>query len=69
MIDDIFSDCEIIANNYEEHLINVLIEFTRIELKYKQQMTSVPYNIILNDTNKYFKDKYDKTHIRVIEVK
>lgn len=68
MIEDLFKDCEKIAETYDEHLINVVVEFTRIEFGHKHQMTDVPYEILLSETEQHFKNKYQKSHVRNIYI-
>lgn len=58
-IDYLFKDCEAIADKYESKLIDVVIEFTRIEHKYMSQMIYIPYPDLLRETEDYFKSKLD----------
>ena len=68
-LDYLFQDCEVIADKYEQHLIDVVIEYARIELDYKKQLTSLKHEVILELTDIYFKNKYTFKHANVKEVK
>ena len=59
-INDLFQDCEQIANKYEVKLIDVVYKFSCIEEGYKREMTYVPYDNLLNETSNYFKKNYEK---------
>jgi hypothetical protein len=58
MIEDkLFEDCCALADKYETNLLCVLERYTDIEMDYKRQMTNVPYEVLIQDTEKYFKNK------------
>ena len=60
MINDIFKDCEAIADKYEKKLIDVVIRYTEIEMKYKSKKECFNHNTIVIETNNHFKKMYNK---------
>lgn len=61
-IDNLFKDCERIAQDYEKHLIDVVITFTEIEFSHKSKGQSVEYNILIGKTRQHYHDEYKKQH-------
>ena len=63
-IDNFFKDCESLAEKYEKHLLDVIIEYTRIELDFRKQMIDLSHEDILRLTGQHYQklsdERYDK---------
>ena len=61
MIEDkLFEDCYRIADKYETNLLQVLMQYSSIEIDYKRKMVDVPYDVLIRETEVYFKEELDK---------
>jgi hypothetical protein len=56
MLDDVFKDCEVIAEKYEEKLINVVLRYAQIERKYQNK--NIDHSKLLEKTEDHFKNLY-----------
>jgi hypothetical protein len=60
LIDNLFNDCNRIANTYEFKLIDVLHEFIVVEESYKRQLIVKPYDSLIKETEDYIRGKHEK---------
>jgi len=56
MIEDVFKDCEKIAEEFEEKLINVVLRYAQIERKYQNR--NISHVQIVEKTTEHFKSLY-----------
>jgi hypothetical protein len=57
VIEDIFKDCESIADKYETKLIDVVLRYAQIERKYQNR--DIDHKKLLEKTEEHFKVRYD----------
>ena len=59
IVDELFEDCNKIADKYETNLLTVLELYTTLEQKY--QNINLPYKTIINKTEQHFKCRLYQT--------
>jgi hypothetical protein len=56
MIEDVFKDCEAIAQKYETKLIKVVVRYAQIERKYQNR--NIDHTKLMEKTEDHFKTLY-----------
>ena len=62
MIEDVFKDCEDIAQKYEGKLIEVVLRYAQIERKYQNK--NINHTQILARTEEHFKLLYTRNKVK-----
>ena len=59
-IDELFSDCDKIAQENELKLLDVVFIYNKLELKYLRQKIYIPYPDLMNELKAYIRDNKDE---------